>query len=80
MGVTTNPTNKQGNNMLSVVIGNDIKDVDKITAVINKLETTRISHEDIVIEEAIDWLKDIYMILTDKNFGQELYDPSELAN
>lgn len=64
--------------MLSVVIGNDIKDVEKINIIINELDKTNPTEAS--TEEAIDWLKDIHTILTAKDFGQDLYDPSELLD
>ena len=76
-GIDTNPYNKQGNNMLSVVIGNDIKDVEKLNTAIDKLQ--QLNNDD-QTDEVIDWLKGIHNILTDKNFGQEMYDASELLD
>lgn len=64
--------------MLSVVIGNDIKDVEKINIIINELN--KVDSIESTTEEAIDWLKDIHTILTAKDFGQDLYDPSELLD
>lgn len=79
-GDCKNPVSKQGKNMLSVVIGNDIKDIEKLNTVINTLEQTKVSEQNQSVEEAIDWLKDIHTILTDRTFGQELYDPSEITD
>lgn len=76
-GIDTNPYNKQGNNMLSVVIGNDIKDVEKLNTAIDKLQQL---NNDNQTDEVIDWLKGIHSILTDKNFGQEMYDTSQLLD
>jgi hypothetical protein len=63
--------------MLSVVIGNDIKDVEKLNTAIDKLQQL---NNDNQTDEVIDWLKGIHSILTDKNFGQEMYDTSQLLD
>jgi hypothetical protein len=63
--------------MLSVVIGNDIKDVEKLNTAIDKLQQI---NNDNQTDEVIDWLKGIHSILTDKHFGQEMYDTSELLD
>lgn len=70
---------------LNVMIGNDVADVQKITLAIDRLQESvkteegrMISHKDLLTEDVINWLKDILSILTDKDFGQEMYDSSEL--
>jgi hypothetical protein len=49
--------------MLSVVIGNDIKDVEKLNTAIDKLQ--QLNNDD-QTDEVIDWLKGIHRILVKK--------------
>ena len=71
---------------LNVIIGNDLDDVKKITIAIDRLQESvkteegkMISLKDLLTEDVIYWLEDILNILTNKDFGQEMYDPSELV-
>jgi len=63
---------------LNVMIGNDVADVQKITVAIDKLQKSAKNDNDPLTEDVVNWLKDILNILTDKDFGQDMYDPSEL--
>jgi hypothetical protein len=70
---------------LNVMIGNDLLDIQRINIAIDVLEKSikteedkMVSHKDLLTEDVIYWLKDILNILTNKDFGQEMYDPSEL--
>ena len=63
---------------LNVMIGNDVADVQKITVAIDKLRESVKNDNDPLTEDVVNWLKDILNILTNKDFGQEMYDPSEL--
>ena len=63
---------------LNVMIGNDVADVQKITVAIDKLQESVKNDNDPLTEDVVNWLKDILNILTNKDFGQEMYDPSEL--
>lgn len=71
---------------LNVMIGNDLLDIQRINIAIDVLEKSikteedkMVSHKDLLTEDVIYWLKDILNILTNKDFGQEMYDPSELV-
>jgi hypothetical protein len=71
---------------LNVMIGNDLLDVKRINTAIDRLresikteEGKMISHKDLLTEDVIYWLEGILNILTNKDFGQEMYDPSELV-
>jgi hypothetical protein len=70
---------------LNVMIGNDLLDIQRINIAIDVLEKSikteedkMVSNKDLLTEDVIYWLKDILNILTNKDFGQEMYDPSEL--
>lgn len=63
---------------LNVMIGNDVADVQKITVAIGKLQESVKNDNDPLTEDVVNWLKDILNILTNKDFGQEMYNPSEL--
>lgn len=66
--------------MLSVLIGNDIEDINKLKVIVDKLDVLVTQDCDQEILEAFNWLKNIQNILTDTNYAQEMYDVSDLLN
>lgn len=66
--------------MLSVLIGNDIEDVNKLNVIVNKLDSVVLSEKNQEVVEAFNWLKNIHNILTDANYAQEMYDTTELLS
>lgn len=63
--------------MLSVLIGNDIEDINKLNVIINKLD--HLNQKDQETLEAFAWIKNIQTILTDTNYGQEMYHPTNVT-
>ena len=68
--------------MLSILIGNDIEDINKLNIIVNKLDTIVCQEEnlDSDLAEAFNWLKNIQNILTDSTYGQEMYDTVDLLS
>jgi len=67
--------------MLSVLIGNDIQDINKLNIIVNKLDTIvrQEKNSDSDLAEAFNWLKNIHTILSE-TYAQEMYDPTDLLN
>jgi len=67
--------------MLSILIGNDIEDINKLNIIVNKLDTIVCQEEnlDSDLAEAFNWLKNIHNILSG-TYAQEIYDPTDLLN
>ena len=66
--------------MLSVLIGNDIEDINKLNIIVNELSTVVLKEHNQEFLEAFNWLKNNQNILTDTNYAQEMYDVSDLLN
>jgi len=66
--------------MLSVLIGNDIEDINKLNIIVNELSTVVLKEHNQEFLEAFNWLKNIQNILTDSTYGQEMYDTVDLLS
>jgi len=66
--------------MLSVLIGNDIEDINKLKVIVDKLDVLVSQDRDQKVLEAFNWLKNIQNILTDSIYGQEMYDTVDLLS
>lgn len=66
--------------MLSVLIGNDIEDINKLNIIVNELSSVVFQEHNQEFVEAFNWLKNIQNILTDSSYGQEMYDTVDLLS